>query len=262
MRDTCLCIKHENMKLMCQKMKQLRIVNDKNIDYLIKTEICCAEKPMKEACVFRECVLCKDNWISFLEFDGEADSYYESGESVEEKRRDGKMHKRIAKTRIMCQVTDMVTKFYNMIQPYMIHVGNMKHQHVTMKGLKRAIKLSMDSKSLLIHIDFSENYQCKYTMEIQSVHFGNNRAQVILHTGVAYSAAGKHSFCTISPDLAHDPVAILKHLKPILSQEAYKDMQYIHFLSDSPSTQYRNQFMYYVIITYMVPLFRNLKHLS
>lgn len=40
------------------------------------------------------------------------------------------------------------------------------------------------------------------------------------------------------------------------------DLQYVHFLSDSPSKQYRNQFMYYVMIRYIVPIFSQLKRLS
>lgn len=80
-------------------------------------------------------------------------------------------------------------------------------------------------------------------------------------TGVPYSGdKPAKSFCSISPDLAHDPVAKLKHLEPILAQK--NDIEYLHFLSDSPSNQYRNQFMFYVIKKYIIPLFPNLKKLT
>ena len=38
----------------------------------------------------------------------------------------------------------------------------------------------------MIVIDFSENYYCKYSAEIQSVHFGASKKQISLHTGVFF----------------------------------------------------------------------------
>lgn len=148
------------------------------------------------------------------------DSYFESWRAINEEGRDGKMCTRTVKTQVKCKVSEMVTEFCNLIEPYMIHLGNILRQHNAIKKLKHDVL--MESKSLLVHVDFSENFQCKYTTEIQSIHFGGNRTQVTLHTGVLYSATGTQSFCTISPDFAHDPIAILKHLEPILSQHEYK----------------------------------------
>lgn len=42
----------------------------------------------------------------------------------------------------------------------------------------------MTENEIIIHIDFSENYCCKYDKEIQSVHFGPSQTHVTLHTGV------------------------------------------------------------------------------
>ncbi|KAL4713895.1 hypothetical protein ACJJTC_015549 [Scirpophaga incertulas] len=39
----------------------------------------------------------------------------------------------------------------------------------------------------LLHIDFSENYGCKYGSEIQSAHFGGSKEQLSLHTCLYYS---------------------------------------------------------------------------
>jgi hypothetical protein len=118
----------------------------------------------------------------------------------------------------------------------------------------------LSDNDLLVHIDFSENYACKYAKEIQSVHFGGNRTHITLHTGMIYSKTRKEAFCTITTNLHHDPVAVFTHLRPILEENS--QVKNVHFLSDSPSSQYRNQGMFYVIIKKIVPIFLDLQTLT
>ena len=260
-RDTCLCVKHENAKLICQKLRQLHIVNHADVDILIKMEMCCysERRSAREDCLLRKCPSCQDQSIVFHEFDGSQESYYESWRAVNEEGRDGKLRRKTAKTRIHCSAHEMVTEFSDvMLLPYMKHLAFIAHQYKAMKWLKDSV--SKDPNSVLLHVDFSENFQCKYFNEIQSIHFGGNRMQISLHTGVLYSQENPMSFCTISPDLSHDPVAILKHLEPILLQ--HKNVENLHFQSDSPSSQYRNKFMFRVIIKSIIPMFPNLKKLT
>lgn len=49
-RDTCLCIKHENIQLLCTQLKKLKIVNHGDVNELIKHEMCCASREL--ACLF------------------------------------------------------------------------------------------------------------------------------------------------------------------------------------------------------------------
>lgn len=48
----------------------------------------------------------------------------------------------------------------------MQHIANIHHQYVVTSNIKE--KLAEDEA--FIHMDFSENYQCKYSEEVQSVH--------------------------------------------------------------------------------------------
>jgi hypothetical protein len=99
---------------------------------------------------------------------------------------------------------------------------------------------NLKSNECAVLVDFSENYATKYETEIQSVHFGASRKQVTLHTGVYYTADAKRSFCTVSENNRHDPAAIWAHLKPVLTVlKNNTDIDTIHFISDSPSSQYR-----------------------
>lgn len=112
----------------------------------------------------------------------------------------------------------------------------------------------MEENEVIVHIDFSENYACKYESEIQSFHFGGSRQQISLHTtAVQFKESNTgplrtKSFCTFSKNLSHDPVAIVAHLQPVFEylNKMKPNLKAIHFLSDSPSNQYRNKLMFYL----------------
>lgn len=55
--------------------------------------------------------------------------------------------------------------------------------------------------------------------------------------------------CTLSDCLRHDAAAIWAHLLPLIDEALKLNplIDSIHFLSDSPSSQYRNKSMFYII---------------
>ena len=63
------------------------------------------------------------------------------------------------------------------------HFFNIGHQYKTLRLLRE----NLDEGEIIIHMDFSEKYSCKYQKEIQSVHFGASQKQISLHTCVAYA---------------------------------------------------------------------------
>ncbi len=111
----------------------------------------------------------------------------------------------------------------------------------------------------LIHVDFSENYACKYSSEIQAVHFASNQQQATLHSGVLHVGGVdvcfvcvKHvCFGTISPSKEKGPAAIWTHLSPVLDlvKSSYPNVTVVHFFSDGPSTQYRQKGNFYLFCT-------------
>ena len=108
----------------------------------------------------------------------------------------------------------------------------------------------MSADEVTVHIDFSENYICRYS-EIQSVHFGGSHRQTSLHTGVYYTTKGTTSFCSTSDCTRHDPAGIWAHLQPVLRgiRAADANTTTIHFVSDGPTTQYRNKANFYLAST-------------
>nr|XP_046230013.1 uncharacterized protein LOC124051031 [Scatophagus argus] len=111
----------------------------------------------------------------------------------------------------------------------------------------------MSKEEAVIHIDFSENYTCKYSSEIQAVHFGSSHQQANLHTGVLYIGGEKEPicFCTVSSSKHKSPPAIWDHMNPVLDylQATYPQVSVLHFLSDGPCTQYKQKGNFFLFST-------------
>lgn len=117
----------------------------------------------------------------------------------------------------------------------------------------RTLKENLYLQEAVLHIDFSENYSLKYGAEMQSFHFCGSRQQVSLHTAVIYThdfaTVAPTSMCTISRCLRHDAPAVWAHLITIIDETTKRNpfIDTIHILSDSPTSQYRNKFVFYLI---------------
>lgn len=114
-------------------------------------------------------------------------------------------------------------------------------------------KETLSATECIIHCDFSENYLAKMSEEVQATHFGASKQQFTLHTGVIYYKNEQNlqekSFCTISPNNNHNPIAIWAHLTPILEyiKNISPNVTTLHFFSDGPTTQYRQKGNFYLL---------------
>ncbi|XP_063234925.1 uncharacterized protein LOC134537909 [Bacillus rossius redtenbacheri] len=110
------------------------------------------------------------------------------------------------------------------------------------------LKDNLTDHEIIVHCDFSENYNLKFAEEIQSFHFGGARQQISMHTVVVYRKSSEtletKCFCTVSCSLQHNAPAIWAHLFPVMNVVVPDSIHTVHFLSDSPSGQYRNKSMF------------------
>ncbi|KAH0567795.1 hypothetical protein KQX54_013988 [Cotesia glomerata] len=102
--------------------------------------------------------------------------------STYEKKEETKTVRKPMKKEITVTLKELVLVLEETLKSFLLHEGNIAHQYQMMTQLKK----NLSTNEVLIHIDFSENYCCKYREEIQAVHFGGGRQQVTLHTGVLY----------------------------------------------------------------------------
>lgn len=109
----------------------------------------------------------------------------------------------------------------------------------------------MGEGDLILHLDFSENYLCKYGNEIQSVQYGDSHQQATLHTVVAYTTQGVMSICSLSASMRHDPAAIWAHTNKVLHflKEQNPGLTALHVVSDGPTTQYRSKKNFFLLST-------------
>ncbi|CAH1099720.1 unnamed protein product [Psylliodes chrysocephalus] len=131
----------------------------------------------------------------------------------------------VLKDKIRCSKLELLVNEFNLILPKLMkHIDNRNHQYKSLDDLKRNLNVG----EVVTHADFSENFLCKYSSEIQSVYFGGSRVQLFHHKAVIYyknigsvnstrNTLKVKYFCIISDTLSHDAAAIIIHLRPILS---------------------------------------------
>lgn len=247
-RDTCLCTLCENIQLIVQKLFLLEMIEDNSAEKLYK-RICCV--PEKENCLERTCPNCSNKNIVFKYFSPEDKITYQRWiQKTETVMVSGKPKecKKTLKTKLFGSKQELVDLLTKTFFTYMQHICNRNHQYRYLDELKK----NLPQNQIIIHMDFSENYLCKYNREIQSMHFGGSKEQVVLHTVVTYHNNGERvlqrSFCTLSESPRKDPFAIVAHLKPIINDASslIPHLTKVHFVSDGPSTQYRNFKMFYL----------------
>lgn len=217
----------------------------------------CCNTELNVACLERRCAHCSDKNVNFNIVNGGDTIVYErwvtKNVNVIIKGQEKQVKKTIKEKVKTSQL--LLTNILKLNLPiYMQHLAN----HYNQLRAINFIKQNLTSSDGLLHIDFSENYGCKYGTEIKSAHFGGSKGQLSLHTCVYYSQQSQSSIkttciCTVSQDLRHDPVLICAHLKPVLEQIKLltPDLKDLHILSDGPTTQYRNKTMFQMIVNYL-----------
>lgn len=248
-RNTCLCTKHTNLQFKADKLKTLGVITTNSLSQLVKDVVCDCHSHI---CMYSFCEVCKDKMPNIkITHDKKETRWHQwilkNHEYVKGKPGSLKtiVTKRYAKAEFTGTVATLVKKFQEELHLFKRHYFNIATQASAFKFCKETIK----EDEIVIICDFSENYTCKLSEEIQSAHFGASKNQFSLHTGVIYlKGSGQTSFCTISPSICHDPGAIWAHLTPIIAfaKEKCLTARVIHFFSDGPSTQYRQKKNFYL----------------
>ncbi|KAG8176379.1 hypothetical protein JTE90_020165 [Oedothorax gibbosus] len=214
-RDTCLC-KHGNFGFTVASLKKENVILETSVGELV-ANLCC--KPIKNSCYLRKCHLCKDKIILYDETKFDHMIEYKKWVSKKEVRISGKTKQEITvkitkKETIQVIVGELYGCLKKAIPKFLVHLMNISHQFKIFSKLKNEVS----ENEIILHIDCSENYCCKYSKEVQAVHFGASRQQITLHTGMMYTARKQESFCTLSNSLRHDPQAVMAHIMPLLKK--------------------------------------------
>jgi hypothetical protein len=238
-RETCLCKIHENLAFKLVTAYAENMYTSQNVDDIVKTVTCKNSLDIKE-CMYRECKNCKESKVP-------KSNAIDMGKQVKWrmwKNRRIETEKKTMLTQVIREVESgtletLDSEVNKEVERAARHIFNIRHQYKAMAFLKD----NMTEQEIFIHMDFSENYNCKLQSEIQSMHFGASQRQISIHTGIAYTKEKIWPFATVSDCLLHSPAGIWGHLYPIFDclKPSEHGQTIIHFLSDGPTTQYRNK---------------------
>jgi hypothetical protein len=254
-RETCLCKLHENLGFLVEKLHFLRVIGSTDLEEMAES-ICCDSK--SKDCMYNACPNCKDREFPIAsERDLESTVYctqWMTEAVLREKKNNEGVKEKVSlrmtvKKRMEMTLQNLLELFKKQLTHFKRHLFNIKSQF----SFHRELKKSMTHQECLIHVDFSENYVCKYSSEIQAVHFASNQQQATLHTGVLHVGGVEENVCfaTITSSKEKGPAAIWTHMSPILDlvKASYPNVNTVHFFSDGPCTQYRQKGNFYLFCT-------------
>lgn len=250
-RNTCGCRVHINIDFLIKCLNINKIIKESNGTGILES-LCCNIN--NENCLNRTCEKCMFRNIDYAEFQNDKKiKYYEWRNSSEKYFvKDKEKTKVVTKKETLYDFPrNIILRLENNLVGFMNHCNNIWTQYKNIKEFKSFLT----PQEVVIHVDFSENYCVKYNEEIQSFHFGGSRMQLSLHTCAIYlidpevGIQKQYSFCTVSECTQHDAAAIWAHLIPTIGyvMEISTQIDTIHFISDSPTSQYRNRFIFYMI---------------
>ena len=114
----------------------------------------------------------------------------------------------------------------------------------------RQLKENLPANRIIIQMEFAENFTCVSTDAVQSAYW--NQATVTLHPCVVYYKDGeqlKHtSYVYVSHLNYHNSSMVITILKALMKKDlqaliSEKGIQMVHYITDSPFSQYHNRLM-------------------
>lgn len=163
--ETCMCKPCSNIQLMYQKLKFEGAITS-SFEDCINSVVC--DKNQVE-CMYGKCQACANRRLEFNELPKHKNVGYQQWVTKAKKYVEGKTAKVKVKETIEISIEALEEKFETELKTrFLTHRVNISHQYSELRKLKQ----DLDESTVVIHIDFSENYLCRYAEEIQSVHFG------------------------------------------------------------------------------------------
>lgn len=238
--NICVCIIHQNVKLMIETAK-LYTINTEFSDYkcCIKKIICDTPTP---ACYLRKCVSCHiglDTFKSQLIHDFQQAGYDSDSDKISFKLWE-------ATDRCTIQsfeenVVDFVEYFCQKLLLLIPHDFIKREQQNYLNLLKLRIQLN----EYIVMADFSENYSCIIQDEVQGYYY--SKEQVTIHPFVVYYKTEDNSLehlslTIISDCLMHNSTSVNLFIKKLTTfmKEKFSRVNKIYYFTDGAPSQYKN----------------------
>lgn len=235
-RGTCMCIKHSNIDFIIRALQAIKIVSYKNIEEMVHVFSC----DMKSFdCIHGKCINCKTPHIEYNKERSSEEMKWWKWVRVDHKYEKAGREITTKKTIREEQngtVGNLVTELETTLVPFKVHYFNWKEQQ---RQYRKCVNNLKEDETMIL-CDFSENFDCKYSNEIQWMRFGASKTSITIHTGIIIFKQKSQTFATVSDSNCHEPDAIWAHLLPIIKYAKENNpINVIHVFSDGPTSQYR-----------------------
>lgn len=249
--NLCLCIYHENLRLILQSMSFLPNSGTE----LIKKIVCSDEN---KTCMLQECNECGD--LKLFKEMVESIPPETLGKEVYYKQWSKSEDNRIFKNSKHEIVNEALYVLESQLVYFLWHVYIKRTQTTYFDNLQKNLPL----ETLLMQIDFSENYTHTYQDEIQSAHWENK--SFTLYTAMIYYCHNEETsqkvikaepYVIVSDYLHHDKYAVITFNKMIVEsfKRKYPDfaIKNIEFQSDGTSQHFKQKFTLYHMTQSSIP---------
>lgn len=221
-REACLCIHHQNMSLKMQTLRNAGIKVNSNPEDVLDEDIVqmLAGVPEDQPMNYR----------------------------VWRRVEDEKKVKRMRIVEVSATKSTFVPLLVAEMESFRGHVSRLREQYKQIRTLKD----KLPSHEVILQMDFSENYMCRSMEEIQSAYW--HQTAVTLHPIVAYFRDNDDKLChksfvVVSDEMSHSTSTVWAVIDMIMPELRTIDpaLSRVHFFTDSPTSQYRNKHIFYVV---------------
>ncbi|XP_017470011.1 PREDICTED: uncharacterized protein LOC108378244 [Rhagoletis zephyria] len=234
----CVCIYHENVKLMLKEINLNYLTNDSPEDLnsyrdCLKLTMC---PNVSTSCHLGECSNCpgttfiKENLVKSFDREFVEEVKFESWLQSE----------RCTLKTVILSVDDFVEEICTGLVNLRTHDFLVKEQRSFFENLK----IHLQAGEFVISYDFAENYKYVIQDAIQAFHFNNDQATIFTIV-IYYMKDGKlehKSMAIISDDLKHDAVAVYEYQKIILNYlKSEFTVAKVYYVSDGARQHFKNK---------------------
>ena len=203
----------DNLSYQIEKLHREKVITSPNTEEVLSSLVCSTSNI---DCMFRCCVRCRPNKIRYKAPQDSRDIQWRTT-SHSYKSRDGenKETRRVTKFIRSGSLVTLVNVTNKALDTVLAHTYRIHHQYKPIKSLKD----NLPEDHCIMHFNYSENWSCKYSKGITSVHFGASQQEATLYDGLIYTNNGPTSFCTVSDSTVHDANAVFAHLRPVITYQ-------------------------------------------
>ena len=156
--------------------------------------------------------------------------------------------KRVKRLQYTATRTEFIAKFVALMVTFSSHSSRVIAQYKAVHTLKE----TLPTGHVTVQMDFSENWTVCSSNEIQSAYFAKD--QITIHPAVVHyrcnDALMHKSYILVTDERRHSAPTVfqfMKQLVPKIREDLPMNVTFVHYVTDSPSSQYRNTQMFSVL---------------